>query len=235
MERLFSPCTRLRDRFRNEGLGPPDELQELNLDVSTEEFLSTERAFTFADLYAMLRNEVTIAWLTPHAAVAREHDGRGLDKRFGFDVDDNEIAVLARSPRHFPEVCDVVVRLLVASVVHSVTLSKWGPFDDIGFINAPTLTDLMEHCQSLKRLSLVRLPLDANYCRGLGAYSRPDLEIDLSNVSLRLLEQALWQRSLDAIRARPGLILVIFTLSLSRMGCAEISIWKASVHTFPGL
>jgi hypothetical protein len=29
-------------------------LQELDLDVSTEELLSAERAFTYADLYAML-------------------------------------------------------------------------------------------------------------------------------------------------------------------------------------
>ena len=74
MERLFSPCTRLRDRFRNEGLGPPDELQELNLDVSTEEFLSEDRAFTFADLFAMLRgNRDVVAWMTPHAIIARRY------------------------------------------------------------------------------------------------------------------------------------------------------------------
>jgi hypothetical protein len=54
MKRLFSPCTRLRDRQdrderQNDGEHeapdfPPEILQELNLDVSTEEFLSAERA-----------------------------------------------------------------------------------------------------------------------------------------------------------------------------------------------
>jgi hypothetical protein len=69
MERLFSPCTRLRDILESEGLHNRELLQELNLNVSTEELLSADRAFTFADLYAMLGNRDTIAWLTPHAAV----------------------------------------------------------------------------------------------------------------------------------------------------------------------
>jgi hypothetical protein len=51
MERLFSPCTRLRDTLELE-----EFFEELNLDVSTEELLSAERAFTYADLYAMLGN-----------------------------------------------------------------------------------------------------------------------------------------------------------------------------------
>jgi hypothetical protein len=77
MERLFSPCTRLQDRLESQGrIGRPAILQELNLDVSTEELRSAERAFTYADLYAMLGNGQTIAWLTPHAAVARK-GGRG--------------------------------------------------------------------------------------------------------------------------------------------------------------
>jgi hypothetical protein len=33
------------------------------LDVSTEEFLSAERGLTYADLYAMLESEETVAWL----------------------------------------------------------------------------------------------------------------------------------------------------------------------------
>jgi hypothetical protein len=78
MERLFSPCTRLRDILESQGhLGPPETLQELNLDVSTAELLSAESAFTYADfLYAMLGNRNMMAWLTPHAAVVRA-DGRG--------------------------------------------------------------------------------------------------------------------------------------------------------------
>ena len=50
-------------------------LQELNLDVSTEELLSAERAFTYADLYALLGKEldggITFAWVTLPAVVMR--------------------------------------------------------------------------------------------------------------------------------------------------------------------
>ena len=46
-------------------------LRELNLDVSTDEFLSAERAFTYADFYAMVANKNAVVWLTPHAAVVR--------------------------------------------------------------------------------------------------------------------------------------------------------------------
>jgi hypothetical protein len=46
-----------------------EHLQELNLDVSTEELLSAERVFTFADLDATLGNEDTVVWLTPHAGI----------------------------------------------------------------------------------------------------------------------------------------------------------------------
>jgi hypothetical protein len=75
MDHLFSPCTRLHDilesQFSVEVLryNRAERLQELNLNVSTEELLSAERAFTYADLYAMLGNQNTFAWLTPHAAV----------------------------------------------------------------------------------------------------------------------------------------------------------------------
>jgi hypothetical protein len=50
---------------------------ELNLDVSTEELVSTNGSFTYADLYAMLGNEDKVAWLTPHVAVTRAY-GRML-------------------------------------------------------------------------------------------------------------------------------------------------------------
>jgi hypothetical protein len=62
MERQFSPCTRLYDILENQGRlerfrdHHPVGLQELNLDVSIEVLLSAERAFTYADLYAMLGN-----------------------------------------------------------------------------------------------------------------------------------------------------------------------------------
>jgi hypothetical protein len=77
MERLFSPCNRVHDILESRGLlrrvsRHPEPLQELNLDVSTEEFLSGERGFAYADLDTMLVNEFTVLWLTPHAAVARK-------------------------------------------------------------------------------------------------------------------------------------------------------------------
>jgi hypothetical protein len=193
MERLFSPCTRLHDFLESQGdleqfrMRHPELLQELNLDVSSEEFLSAERAFTYADLYATLGNMNTVAWLTPHAAVAREHQ-RVLNAwerldwvccfyRFSFSADGIEIVAAARSFQHLREICDVVVRLLAVSVVHSVKLFNTGSHD--GSINAPSLAYLMEQCQSLKSLTLSRIALGEDHCRALGAYSRPDLEIVL--------------------------------------------------------
>jgi hypothetical protein len=188
MERLLSPCNRLHDLLESQGRrGRPEGLQELNLDVSTEELLSAERAFTYADLHAILGNGDTVVWLTPHAAVARKGGGahsfgRG-SCRFFFSVDGNEIVALARSPEHLLEICDVVVRLLAASVVHSVILEKWSSRDGV-LINAPTLAYLMEQCQSLKALTLHNLKMDESHCRVLGAYTRPDLEIALDSCKL---------------------------------------------------
>jgi hypothetical protein len=59
MERLFSPCTRLRDILESQGSlerfgGYSELLQELNLDLSTEELLIVESAFPYADVCAML-------------------------------------------------------------------------------------------------------------------------------------------------------------------------------------
>jgi hypothetical protein len=81
----------------------------------------------------MLENEDRMLWLTPHTAVVRAH-GRvakswmqlNRSRRFCFSVDGKDIAALARSPEHFLEICDVVLRLLAVSVVHSVTLHSWG-------------------------------------------------------------------------------------------------------------
>mgnify|MGYP000173012148 CR=1 FL=1 len=188
MERLFSPCTRYRDIVESQGLNPPVALQELNLDldVSTEEFLSAERAFTYMDLYAMLANESAAVWLTPHAAIAREEGSMEkswgkLDEscRFRFKADGKVLSALAFSTEHLLEICDVVLRLLAASVVHSVLLDNFDSRHGL-FINAPTLAHLMEHCQSLKVLKLLDLDcLDENHCHVLGTYSRPDLEIEL--------------------------------------------------------
>jgi hypothetical protein len=191
MEHLFSPCTRYRNLLQSRGCrGSHEWSQERNLDVSTEEFLSVECAFTYADLYAMLGNENTLAWLTQHAAVAREgeravHSWRQVDEscRFRFNADGNVIHAYALSPQYLLEICDVVVRLLAASVVYSVRLDNRRYYDGV-LINAPVLAHLMEQCQSLKVLSLEDREMDENHCRVLGAYSRPDLEIELDNCRL---------------------------------------------------
>jgi hypothetical protein len=198
MERLFSPCIRLQDILESQGRleefrGDPSEiLEELNLNVSTEELLSAERALAYADLHAMLGNQSTIAWLTPHAGIALE-DGRArryleqLDEschfRFAVDGKEDNIVVFARSSEHLLEICDVVFRLLAVSVVQSLHLTDQTPITDL-FINAPTLAYLMEQCQSLKVLSLKNLEMDEDHCRVLGAYSRPGLEIELINCQL---------------------------------------------------
>jgi hypothetical protein len=189
MERLYSPCTRLHDILENENrLGllknPGEILQELSLDVSTQELLSTERAFTYADLHAMLRKENTVAWLTPHAAIGR--DGQSVvyawgklygSCRFCFRADGQDLVALARSPEHLLEICDVVLRLLAVSVVHSVRLTDWSCPDF--FINAPAFAYLMEMCESLEFLLLNNLEMDEDHCRVLGTYSRPGLKIVL--------------------------------------------------------
>jgi hypothetical protein len=189
MERLFSPCTRYRDILENQGhVAPHEWLQELNLNVSTEELLSAERAFTYADLYAVLGNDNTVAWLIPHVAVVRGYV-RGmycwgqLDHAFGFNADGKEIVVKAFSPEHLLEICDVVLRLLAASVVHSVILHK-GSFPDGAWIITPSLAYMMEQCQSLKVLTMHNLEMDENHCRVLGAYSRAGLEIELKHCKL---------------------------------------------------
>jgi hypothetical protein len=196
MERLFSPCNRMREIIDNRGLRrlmkfvsgySEPTLQELSLDVSTDEFLSTESGFTYADLYAMLESTATVLWLTPHAAVARAdkkvvHSWRQVYKsghlRFNVHVDGKDIVALARSLEHLVEIYDVVIRLLAASVVHSITLHNWYHSRDV-LINAASLAYLMERCQSLKELTLQHLALDENQIRVLGACSRPDLEICL--------------------------------------------------------
>jgi hypothetical protein len=187
MEHLFSPCTRYRDLLNSQGnLGNPQLPQEVNLNVSTEELLSAERAFTYADLYAMLGNGDTVVWMTPHTAVVRATGTAACrsfylqnDYRFSFNVDGKDMYALARSPEHLLEICDVIVRLLSASVVHSVILQIGSSLGRS--INATSLALLMEHCQSLKVLALKCLVVDENHCRVLGAYSRPGLEIELEH------------------------------------------------------
>jgi hypothetical protein len=152
----------------------------------------TERAITYADLYAMLGNRNTVAWLTPHAVVARvgergELFWRQLDEscRFYFSADGKQLVALARSPEHLMEICDVVLRLLAASVVHSVILHERTTCSS-PFINTATLAYLMVQCQSLKDLSLHDLEMDESHCRVLGAYTRPDLKIVLEDCTISI-------------------------------------------------
>jgi hypothetical protein len=193
MESLFSSCSRLRDLVESQGRLKwfrdhyPELWQELNLNGSTESFLSAERAFTYADLHALLGNEETVAWLTPHAAVARPYgivaqswESVAGSRHIRFNVDGNDIEALARSPEHLSEICDVVLRLLAASAVHSVAISQWKSLDT-ALTNAASLAYLLDQCQNLKALTLECLVMDEDHCRVLGACSRPDLEIVLDS------------------------------------------------------
>jgi hypothetical protein len=184
---LFSPCARLRDILESQGrleeFRRSYELaQELNLDVSTEEFLSAERAFTYADLYAILESGDTVAWLTPHAAIVGKagitNAFRYFDHRFSFNADGKDVFALTHSRESLLEICDIVLQLLAASVVHSVNIDA-GLRPDGALITAPALAYLMEQCQSLKTLTLKNLEMDENHCRVIGDYSRPGLEIVL--------------------------------------------------------
>jgi hypothetical protein len=196
MECHFSPCTRLHDLLIEDQNDYPEQrlpesifetIKELNLDISTEEFLGAEKAFTYADLYATIGDGKTVAWLTPHTSVVRtngraENAWRQLHMpklRFCFNADGNEISALARSPEHLLEICDVVLRLLSASVVYSVKLNKGNRHHDAELMNSPPLAYLMERCQSLTYLSLNDIELDENHCRALGDHSRTSLEIEV--------------------------------------------------------
>jgi hypothetical protein len=202
MEHLFSPCTRLQDVLDDDWVNDFENVNELNLDISTDELLSAERAFTYADLYAMIENENTVAWLTPHTAVMHvygkvAHVWGQMDGScyLCFSVDGKEMNAFARSHEHLLEICDVVLRLLAASVAHSVILRK-KRYRDRALINATSLEYLMEQCQSLKLLSLHHLEINENHCRVLGTYSRPGLEVELRySAESQALQPKHWQRS----------------------------------------
>jgi hypothetical protein len=169
--------------------GEPELLQELSMDVSTEELLSAERAFTYDDLYAMVDTESKAVWLTPHAVVMPDlgigiHPWTLMDGscRSLFKIDGKALYVLALSPEALSEICDVVLRILAASVVHAVHLDNFCSYHRL-LINAPTLAHLLEQCKSLKALVFEDLEIDENHCRVLGAYSRPGLEIVLISCS----------------------------------------------------
>jgi hypothetical protein len=112
---------------------------------------------------------------------ALDHLDEQLDGscRFCFSVDDKDIIA---SALYLLAICDVVVRLLTVSVIHSIRLTNWTSPDF--FVNAPTLASLMEQCQSLKIVSFNELEMDKDHCRVLGGYSRPGLEIVLDSCTL---------------------------------------------------
>jgi hypothetical protein len=214
MEHLLSPCTRLFDIWEDQNANAEgdmlilddrdafynnvahlmesfEDVKELNLDVSTEELLSAERTFTYADLYEMIEDGRTVVWLTPHTAVVQvKWEGSYawdlMDESlcFSFIVDGKVISAFARSREHLLEICDVVLRLVAASVAHSVILGKFR-YRDGALMSATSLEYLMEQCQSLIHLSLHRVDINENHCRVLGTYSRPDLQIELYQCQLR--------------------------------------------------
>jgi hypothetical protein len=204
MELLFSPCTRYLDMFVEDDefenrLRNYDCLRELELDVSTEEFLSPERAFTFADLYAMLGHGNTVLWLTPHASIVRYnwrsalsclHPEEMLDSyRFSIKVGGGggkHINILAWSSAALSEIVDVVCCLLVASTseVYDLELKNEGHLEE-AFCSAPVFASLAEQCQNLKALTLKRLDsLNEDQIRVLGTFSRPGLEIVLQECQI---------------------------------------------------
>jgi hypothetical protein len=135
----------------------------------------------------LLESGDTVAWLTPHACIAREDKIVVMVdswKQFYFRADGKDIIALASSPEHLLEICDIILRLLAASVVHSVNIDNNWSSNHVTFHNAPNLVYLMEHCQSLKSLTLNHLTLDEDNIRALGTYSRPGLEIVLDRYSL---------------------------------------------------
>jgi hypothetical protein len=203
MELLFSPCTRYFDLVveNDEGfiehnlLEDYDLLRELKLDVSVEEFLSPERAFTFADLYAMLgRHGNTVLWLTPHASIVRYDWRTALSCLFLEEMRDNyrfvikvgggggkHITAFARSSAALSEIVDVVCSLLVANTneFDDLELCNEGLRKDV-FCSAPVFASLAEQCQSLKYLKLERMDsLNEDQIHVLGTFSRPGLQVEL--------------------------------------------------------
>jgi hypothetical protein len=187
MERLFSPCTRYRDISESQG-HRHELLQEINLDVSTEELLSSERAFTYTDLYVMLGNDYTVAWLTSHAAVVRTDEEGALYPRFArfdyksfnFIVDGKGMAVVYQTSVALSKIVDVVRRLLLANAREVYDLTFSSVQSPGALFNAHSLAYLLKQCQNLNVLRFWCLDsLSEDHVRVLGDFSKPDLEIYL--------------------------------------------------------
>jgi hypothetical protein len=184
MERLFSRCTRFLDLLED-GWDDFGSFRELSLVVSTEELLSDRWEFTYTDFYAMLENYDTIAWLTPQAGVIclspfNSYTPRD-DYRFQLSVNGYPIVALARSSAALSEIFDVLRRLLLADVsaVYDLKLCSVGQSRE-AFFNAPRFASLVEQCQNLEVLKLEQIVLDEDHIRVLGDFSKPGLEIELS-------------------------------------------------------
>jgi hypothetical protein len=236
MEHLFSPCSSLIRYLENGDFHEDDwrlyELpRELNLDVSTEELLSAERGFTYADLYAMLGDEDTVAWMAPDVIIMRadgtaEHfsenileEGEGYC-HYHFIADGKEVVATARSSDS-SQICDVVLRLLAVSGVGSISIKEYANTEVLN--NAASLANLMEECQSLKLLSfaLTESSLNSDHCRVLGAYSRPDLEIVLSHCKFTSAGASALVEILGRNQGPTKFFFAKLTIPFSRMGCAE--------------
>jgi hypothetical protein len=94
-------------------------------------------------------NENAVLWLTPHAAVAPEGEKglkyyRPMDGqpcRFCFSADGQVMHAFALSSEHLLGICDVIIRLLATSVLHSVRLGKWDYYGS-ALINVTSLAYL---------------------------------------------------------------------------------------------
>jgi hypothetical protein len=139
---------------------------------------------------------------------------------FRFNADGKDMVVGAFSPQHLLEICDVVLRLLAVIAVHSVRLQKWSAWDAFALIHAPSLAYMLEQCQSLKDFTLISLEMDENLCRVLGAYSRPDLEIDMIECKLTRTGTSALAEVLGRSQGPTKLDWCTIML-FSRMGCAE--------------
>jgi hypothetical protein len=104
-------------------------------------------------LYAILGNGETVAWLTPHAAVALEEGENDISLGGSWMSHAASISIPTKqwSPwLTLPSICgdfDIVLRLMAASVVYSVILNRLSRMNDI-LISALTLAYMMEHCRS---------------------------------------------------------------------------------------
>jgi hypothetical protein len=127
--------------------------------------------------------------------------------------------VFARSHRAFMEICDVVLRLLAASVVHSAILKTTGL---AAWMNASFgVSD--GALPSLKCLTLEKLSMDESHCRAWHLFetrSRDRAE------TLSITGAGASAGGGPGRKGTDEAISVKLTCAYSRMGYAEIVVWK---------